>query len=220
MAHKILIVDDDPATREGLAMLLTDAGYDIVTTSNVPSALQVLAESQPDLLITDVRLDMYNGLHLVAMAPRPIPAIVVTGFPDPSIEADARRLGADYLVKPVAPSVLRELIARKLANAEQRGVFIQTKRAPRRRVTTPVSVRVGQQPARLLDVSERGVGLEVHCTVGAGLPRSLTLSFVESGVSVPVDVVWKRRQGETRWLCGAAIGNAAEPQWRALVETL
>ena len=69
----------------------------------------MLAESQPDLLITDVRLDAYNGLHLVAMAPRPIPAIVVTGFADPSIEADARRLGADYLVKPILVSAQDEL---------------------------------------------------------------------------------------------------------------
>jgi DNA-binding response OmpR family regulator len=77
----------------------------------------VLAESEPDLLITDIRLDTYNGLHLVAMAPRAIPAIVVTGFDDPTLEADARRLGADYFLKPVAPSVLCERIAWKLANA-------------------------------------------------------------------------------------------------------
>jgi len=85
MAHTILIVDDDPATREGLMMLLTEAGYHTLTASTVPSALQVLAESPPDLLITDIRLDAYNGLHLIAMAPKPIPAIVVTGFADPSI---------------------------------------------------------------------------------------------------------------------------------------
>ena len=119
MPRKILIVDDDAATREFLSILLAEAGYDTVTAGNVPSALQVLAESEPDLLITDIRLDTYNGLHLVAMAPRVIPVIVMTGFADASLEADARRLGADYLLKPMDPSVLCELIARKLANVEQ-----------------------------------------------------------------------------------------------------
>lgn len=220
MAHKILIVDDHPATREGLARLLTDAGYDIVTSNNVPSALQLLAESPPDLLITDVRLDMYNGLHLIAMAPNPIPAIVLTGFADPSIEADARRLGAEYLVKPVAPAALLELIGRKLATAHQRGVFIQTRRASRRRLTTPVLVRVGEQLGRVLDVSESGVSLELHCTIDAELPPSLTLDVVEFGVSVPVDVVWKRRKSATTWTCGAAIVPGVEPQWRAFLDTL
>lgn len=218
MAHKILIVDDDEAIREFLTTLLTQAGYDTVTASTVPSALQVLQENRLDLLITDIRLDTYNGLHLIAMAPKPIPAIVVTGFADPSIEADARRLGADYLVKPVDPSVLCELITQKLASAEQQGMFIETRRALRRRIATPVSVRVGQQPGWLLDASESGVRLEVYCTTG--LPPSLTLSFLESGVSLPVDVVWKRRKNDTIWVCGAAIAHGAEPQWRALLDTL
>jgi len=76
MAQTILIVDDDRATREGLALLLTEAGYHPLTASTVPSALQVLAERQPDVLIADVRLGAYNGLHLVAMAPRPISTVL------------------------------------------------------------------------------------------------------------------------------------------------
>lgn len=100
MAHKILIVDDHPAIREGLARLLADVGYEVVTAADVPSARQSLADDRPDLLITDVRLDGYNGLQLIAMAPTPIPAIVVTGYADPSIEADAKRLGAEYYVSP------------------------------------------------------------------------------------------------------------------------
>lgn len=114
MPYKILIVDDDTFTRDGLASLVADAGYDTVAAADVPAALQILADQAIDLLITDVRLDSFNGLHLLATAVRPIPSIVITGFDDPCIEADARKFGADFLVKPIAWPMLRELIERKL----------------------------------------------------------------------------------------------------------
>jgi DNA-binding response OmpR family regulator len=219
MSNKILIVDDDAGTRESLAMLLEDAGYGVLTASTVPSALKIMAEREPDLLITDVRLDAYNGLQLIAMAPRPIPAIVVTGFADPTLEADARRMGADYLLKPVATAELRELIARKLANAHG-PVPINTRAEPRRPVTIPVSVNAGSLAARLLDVSNKGVKLEVDCLVGVELPASLTLRFGEDDASVGVDVVWKRGKNDATWLCGAVVAHASKPQWRALLNTL
>src|SRR5215471_13461349 len=104
MTQKILIVDDDGSARDQLAQLLSGNGYEVLTASDVPTALHVLAANSPDLLITDIRLDAYNGLHIIVMAPTPIPAIVLTNISDPVIEADARRFGAEYLVKPVSPA--------------------------------------------------------------------------------------------------------------------
>jgi FixJ family two-component response regulator len=48
------------------------------------------------------------------MGARPIPAIVVTGYPDRSIEADARKMGAEYLLKPISPASLLALVQQKL----------------------------------------------------------------------------------------------------------
>jgi DNA-binding response OmpR family regulator len=106
----VLIVEDDPATRNGLEMLLQRAGYEVLATDSVPEGRRALEEGAPDLLIADVRLGEFNGLQLIAMSGRPIPAIVVTAFVDPALEADARRLGAHYLVKPVTPGVLLSLV--------------------------------------------------------------------------------------------------------------
>jgi len=50
-----------------------------LTATTVPEAMRALATTPPNLLITEIRLDSYNGLHLIAMAPKPIPAIVITG---------------------------------------------------------------------------------------------------------------------------------------------
>jgi len=55
MANKILIVDDDRATRDDLAQLLTHEGYETLTASDVPTAMHILGASAPDLLITDYR---------------------------------------------------------------------------------------------------------------------------------------------------------------------
>ena len=91
-------------------MLLQRAGYDVIATDSVPEGRRALEEGAPDLLIADVRLGEFNGLQLIAMSGRPIPAIVVTAFVDPALEADARRLGAHYLVKPITPGVLLSLV--------------------------------------------------------------------------------------------------------------
>ena len=110
----LLIVDDDRATREGLARLLTDAGYRILTADSFERAVETLKSATPDLLIVDVRLGDFNGLQLIATAPAPVRAIVVTGFADPVLERDARQLGAGYLVKPVTRESLLTTIERQL----------------------------------------------------------------------------------------------------------
>ena len=108
MPGTILIADDDPAIRAWLTRLLEDAGYDVMAASTVEEAKKALAASLPNLLITDVRMGAFNGLQLVAMNAGRIPAIVMTGHEDPVIEADARQLGAEFLLKPLdSPSLLR-----------------------------------------------------------------------------------------------------------------
>jgi DNA-binding response OmpR family regulator len=114
MAQKILIVDDDSATSFMLATVLTEAGYEIVTAGTLRAALRALEDEAPDAIVVDVRLDGYNGLHLVAMNPRPIPVVVLTGFPDPGLREEAVQLGAEYLLKPVAPSTLLGILDRRL----------------------------------------------------------------------------------------------------------
>src|SRR5688572_26668972 len=163
MSQKILIVDDNLATRAELVKLLADAGFDTLTAATVPDAMRVLSTAQPDLLITEIRLDTYNGLHLIAMAPKPIPAIVITGYPDRAVEADARRLGAEYLAKPVSPGELYATVQRALSTAAARGVFMPPRRDPRSDVAPNTMVLVNDAPACLLDVSAGGARVEIQC---------------------------------------------------------
>jgi DNA-binding NtrC family response regulator len=120
--HKILVVDDEDGMRTFLFTILTHAGYDVVTAEGVHVGSRVMDEASPDLLITDVRLGKYNGLQLLAMNPRAVPAIVMTGYPDPVLEADARQLGAQFLLKPIEPAGLLTLVADLLENRPRSAV--------------------------------------------------------------------------------------------------
>ena len=89
MAFRILVVEDDNATRRGMAQLLTGAGYDVTETASMTEALSLLASDTPDLVITDLRLAEFNGLYLAAVNPQRIPVIIVTGYADRGLEAEA-----------------------------------------------------------------------------------------------------------------------------------
>ena len=60
MAARVLIVDDDPGTLEGLAELLERAGYETIAADGFECARWVLRTDPPDLLITDIRLGEYT----------------------------------------------------------------------------------------------------------------------------------------------------------------
>ena len=220
MSQKILIVDDNTATRGDLVKLLADAGFHTLTATTVPEAMRVLSTAQPDLLITEIRLDTYNGLHLIAMAPRPIPAIVITGYPDRAVEADARRLGAEYLSKPVSPGELFATIQRTLTTAASRGTFLPPRADPRTPVPPNTMVLVNDVPGCLLDVSAGGARVEIQCAPGETVASPLAFRIEELDVALPLEVMWKRRTSNNTWLCGVSVAEDLRPEWQAFLNAV
>jgi DNA-binding response OmpR family regulator len=218
MAAKILIVDDDDATRGGLTELLRHAGYDPRPFSTFAEARTALDTEVPDLLISDLRLDGFNGLQLVALSPRPVPAIIVTGFPDSVLEGEARRMGAEYLVKPVIPATLLRLIQQRLTAAGS-DVHARTRRWARKPLTQALDGLVEDQVARVLDISYGGVRFETLSDRGTPLPPSVRLVLPSPAVAIELDVVWANRDANG-WLCGAAVADDADPTWRRVVDAL
>lgn len=117
MRSRILVVDDNEMYLAGIKELLEEAGYDTFVASTFEDGKVELRDREPDLLILDVRLGAFNGLQLISTGRVGIPAIVVTGFDDPVLRADASEFGATYMVKPVPPAALLELIDQKLKSA-------------------------------------------------------------------------------------------------------
>ncbi len=116
MRARILVVDDDEAYLAGVKEWLEAAGFEPIVANTFEAGKRALRDFAPDLLLVDVRLGAFNGFQLLSTGQVQIPAIVVTGFDDLVLRADADRFGATYVVKPVSPAVLLELIANKLAD--------------------------------------------------------------------------------------------------------
>ena len=214
MSAKILIVEDDLATRVGLQELLAAAGYTVVVASDFRDGRRALEQECPDLLIVDLRIQGFNGLQLLHINPRPIPTIVVTGFPDDVLQADARRMGAEYLVKPFEPAHLLALVSRLL---DREPPALDRRRTPRRTIKTDVPVEINAVPARLLDASPAGVRFEIYRPSGQSVPHALTLYFPVHDLQVQAALVWSTRDRAGRWLCGAVITHST-PAWVSLVE--
>jgi two-component system, OmpR family, response regulator MtrA len=121
MSAKVLVVDDDQATRDGLKQILVNGGFDAITAATFQEAVQTLRAADPDLLIVDVRLGEYNGLQLIITTERKIPAIVMTGYADKVVEDEAHQEGAEYLLKPIEPSALLALVRRMLSDSQETG---------------------------------------------------------------------------------------------------
>ncbi len=120
----IVLVEDDPAVRAGLEVLLRSWGATLVAFDGV-RACGDWAETAgagtpaPDLAIVDYRLeDGLCGVDAVDALRRRfgagLPAIVVTGSTLATAEADAQRHDFHLLIKPVVPNRLRAMIAFKL----------------------------------------------------------------------------------------------------------
>jgi DNA-binding response OmpR family regulator len=216
MPSKVLIVDDDKTTREGLAEFLEEAGYEAVAVGTFEDASRILRTAPPDLLIADVRLGPFNGLQLVISTPQPIPAIIITGFADPVLEADARRRGADYVLKPVSPARLLDLVAHKLAAA--RPGFVTPRRWERKAVVGGLPISVDDAPARVVDVSYGGLRFEMDRKL-EGAPASLSIRLPTAQVSVKAKLVWENLVGEGTWICGAALAQET-PEWYGLVDAI
>jgi CheY-like chemotaxis protein len=63
-SHKVLVVDDEYASLEVLALLLTGAGFQVLTASNGEEALEQLGQHAIDLVITDYKMPKMDGSEL------------------------------------------------------------------------------------------------------------------------------------------------------------
>lgn len=110
MNSKILIVDDEENIRFGFEMILADQGYDVLTAVDFDSALEIISDTDLDLIITDIILGGHTGidlLHEIKTRKIQCPVIMITGEPNIETSAEAVRLGAfDYISKPIRKQAL------------------------------------------------------------------------------------------------------------------
>lgn len=114
---KVLIADDEIQVRKGLRMKVDWEAEGFVIAgeaSNGKEALEMLKAIEFDLVITDMRMPIMDGLELAKVCQREFPAVrilVLSGYSDFEYVRGSMKEGVkDYLLKPVAPEELREAL--------------------------------------------------------------------------------------------------------------
>ncbi len=127
MTKRLLIVDDEPRLLRAVAATLRDAGYFVTAARSGAEALIRLAESSPDLIISDVRMPGMDGYQLTQILrsnPRTelVPLIFLTAKDEREDRIVGLRAGVDaYITKPFDAEELLAVIANILNRAERIG---------------------------------------------------------------------------------------------------
>jgi CheY-like chemotaxis protein len=122
---KILVVDDDDEVRSSYRTLFEEAGYAVLEASSGTAALHHLTsdEALPDLMVMDLRMPGMTGWDLVRVLARSsayaaLPIVAVSaGEPHLGV---LRELISSFLMKPVQPEVLLDMVDVVLKRSEER----------------------------------------------------------------------------------------------------
>lgn len=121
---KILVVDDEPSVTGSLELILSEAGYEVLTAHSVADATGILKQATVDLVITDLRLSDATGIDLTMHIKRTTPdveVILMTAYGSIDVTIEAIKAGAYYyLEKPYTPDRLFALVDRALQLAALR----------------------------------------------------------------------------------------------------
>ncbi len=110
---KILVVDDDEGTRELFHTVLSGEGYQVTLAENGQDALALFSNDSFDLVITDLKMPVTDGLHLlqeIRKAGSNTDVIMATGYGEVESYLRAMSLGAvEYIHKPVRIRELKKI---------------------------------------------------------------------------------------------------------------
>jgi DNA-binding NtrC family response regulator len=225
----VLIVDDEPASRDALCELLRTEGYAPSTARDGLEALARLARESVALVIADLKMPRMDGLELLREIERrglPSAVVLLTGRGSIETAVEAMRLGAyDYLTKPVDPQRLLLLIP-KVLEAQRTRSALRAFRAPasepesrvRRMVGVSQAIqevfdlteRVARSKANVLVVGESGTGKEL---VARGIhelsPRASQAYISVNSAALPPDLLENELFGHER---GAFTGAVIRKQ--------
>jgi two-component system cell cycle response regulator len=136
----VLVADDDPTTRDLLAAVLRQNGYDVVTCDDGQEAVERVGKGGIDLVLLDAMMPRLSGLEACRVlkgmtADAFLPVVIATVKTDPSSRVEGLKIGADdYVCKPFEEG---ELVARVKAMVRVKRLYddMQTARTTLERVS-------------------------------------------------------------------------------------
>jgi DNA-binding response OmpR family regulator len=214
--QRILLVAPSEQTAHTVGPWLESAGFEVLLRKEFAEARATLG-TRPEIVIAEVKLGPYNGLHLAILAGGLGTPAIVIGDRDPVLQVEAEHQGVVYLTAPADPEHVLRLVRDLLTTAGHK------RKSPRKRVPV-LDALVNDMHAHLLDVSHEGMRIEA---IGSRetLPASFTVRLPMFNFSCRVERVWTspaREEGTGMW-CGATLSpNDIDTAlaWRALVDKM
>ncbi len=224
--NRVLVVDDEGGLRQGLRLLLSDAGYDVVTESEGAAAL-VRAGGEPfDLILCDVRMAGMGGIEFLRRyrdAGGTALVIMMSAYGGEEAALHAMKEGAyDYIPKPFRPDEviltlrkaeererLRHDVARLRAQIEaapaSRAIVAES---PEMRAALDIVARVADQRVTVLVTGESGTGKEVIAQAVHRAGSRAAAAFVAVNcAAIPAALLESELFGHVRGAFTGAIGD-------------
>jgi DNA-binding response OmpR family regulator len=110
--QSIVVIEDEDAIANAVAVRLRGEGYEVATAADGPSGVRLVEELRPDLVILDIMLPGIDGLEVCRLIQRerPVPIMMLTALETENDMLVGLGVGADdYMTKPFSP---REMVAR------------------------------------------------------------------------------------------------------------
>jgi DNA-binding NtrC family response regulator len=121
---RVLLADDERLLRRVVRRGLAQAGFEVVEAHNGQAALELLNRERFDVVVSDVRMPVMDGIELLQALTRTqsdVPVVLISGSLDPQGKEEAHRLGAfEVLTKPFAITDLEQVVRRAAANSRSR----------------------------------------------------------------------------------------------------
>jgi len=188
-APTILVVEDDAENRAAMVKVLEAAEYKVLESDNGQQALDLINEENIDILVTDLRLPVMDGVELLKRAKamgQDIEVIMITGHGTVEIAVEAIKEGAyDFITKPVKKAQLLRAVEKaaekQYLSRENRDLRQQLSQSGSRRIIyastemrniTRMVEQVAPSTATILITGESGTGKEVIAdAIHAASPR-------------------------------------------------
>ena len=120
---KVLLIDDEVNLLTVTEDHLRSEDYEVVTAADGHTGLQLVDETHPDVVVTDLRMDGMDGIEVVTRLKRShasLPVLVLTAYGEIDSAVKAMKAGAlDYLTKPIDPVALSSALRRAVSESRR-----------------------------------------------------------------------------------------------------
>lgn len=176
---QVLVIEDDLAFANMLQRFLSKKGFDVQMAGSMQEAWSNIASSQPDVILSDVRLPDGNGMDLLEKLKNEqlqLPVVLMTGYADVTHAVTAIKRGAkDYITKPLVPEEVISVLQAALADNGNREAS-----SPTHKVAQATSTQ-----AALFGNSQQSQQLKQHIELVGPTPLSVLITG-ESGTGKEV----------------------------------